>query len=155
MVKFTIPTEVSRTLIGFDQLMRSLESDFDAGVSPSNSTYPPFNLVDKGNQLSEIQIAAAGFTADDLDVIYEDGILMVQTKPEKKAFDVDVRYIHRGIAKRAWRLRWKLLDTVEVRGAAMADGVLTISLENVIPESKKPRKIEIGAASTKSQLLNE
>lgn len=155
MVKITLPNDLPRSIVGFDAVMRSLESEFDSAI---NATYPPYDMVATDENKYEIRIAVAGFSKDELEVVYQGGSLMVQTKPECRNFDKGERgkfpsFLHNGIAKRAWRLRWKLLDTIEVVGADQVDGMLVVYLENIIPDSKKPRKIEIG--STSSQLLNE
>jgi len=78
-------------------------------------------------------------------------------KGEKKEKDVDVTYLHRGIGTRSFTKQLTIADTVEVKGAEFKDGILRIGLENVIPEHKKPRKIEIGneLKEFKPQLLQE
>ena len=158
MVKITLPNDLPRSVVGFDAIMRSLESELDSTL---NATYPPYDLEITGENKYEIRVAVAGFSKDELEVVYQNGYLTVQTKVECRNFEKDQKkkaergssFLHNGIAKRAWRLRWKLLETIEVVGADQVDGILTVYLENIIPDSKKPRNIEIG--TTKPQLLNE
>jgi hypothetical protein len=78
-------------------------------------------------------------------------------KGEKKEKDTNVQYLHRGIGTRSFTKTLTVADTVEVRGAEFTDGILRIALENIIPDSKKPRKIEIGKSlpEFKPQLLQE
>ena len=78
-------------------------------------------------------------------------------KGEKKDKDANLNYIHRGIGTRSFTKTFTVADTIEVRGAEFKDGILRIGLENIIPDHKKPRKIEIGGnlESFKPQLLQE
>jgi len=89
------------------------------------------------------------------DITKEDGTLTI--KGERKDKDVEVNYLHRGIGTRSFTKQLTIADTVEVRGAEFKDGILRVGLENVIPEHKKPRKIEISneLKEFKPQLLQE
>ena len=89
-----------------------------------------------------VELAVAGFAEAEIDISVEDNNLII--KGEKKDKDTDVTYIHRGIGTRSFTKTLTVADTVEVRGAEFKDGILKIGLENVIPDHKKPRKIEIG-----------
>jgi molecular chaperone IbpA len=86
-------------------------------------------------------LAIAGFTKQEVTITLKDGLLEIkgQKNPEE-----EVQYLHKGIGTRSFIKTIKLADTVEVRGAEFKDGILRVGLENVIPESKKPRTIEIG-----------
>ena len=78
----------------------------------------------------------------DIDVTMEGSTLTVSGS--KKETRVEANYLHKGIALRNFTRTFTLADTVEVKSADIVDGLLVISLENIIPESKKPRKIPIG-----------
>ena len=123
--------------VGFDSLFDQLSSlsDFEA---PS---YPPYNIrkVDEYNYV--IEVALAGFSEDDIEVEVADGILTVRSTEDKTSDDN--KYVHRGIARRAFSRKWTLSDDMVVRGAEFQNGLLNISLEKVIPEEKKPRLIPI------------
>lgn len=125
--------------IGFDRLVDRMRA-----TTPGQSNYPPYNIVKVEDNHYELQLAIAGFTQDDLDVELKDGVLTVEGK---KSDEDEKTYLHKGISARQFRRTFTLADTIVVNGADLADGILTVKLENVIPEEKKPRKILIGRAS--------
>ena len=122
--------------IGFDRMVERLKEQ-----TPGQSNYPPYNIVKTEDNHYELQLAIAGFSQDDLDIELKDGVLVVDGK---KTDEDEKNYLHKGISARAFRRTFTLADTIVVNGANLADGILTIKLENVIPEEKKPRKILIG-----------
>jgi molecular chaperone IbpA len=130
--------------IGFDRMIDRMRE-----ATPGQSNYPPYNIVKTEENFYELQLAVAGFTEDDLDVELKDGVLTVEGK---KDGDDEKNYIHKGISARAFRRTFTLSDTIIVNGADLTDGILTVELENVIPEEKKPRKITIGRGEP--ELLN-
>jgi molecular chaperone IbpA len=131
-----------RSTVGFDRLFDLLEN----GTSTiSGENYPPFDLEQDGEDRFRITLAVAGFRADEIDVIAQQNLLIVSGR---KADQDDGRnYVHRGIAARSFERRFALGDYVQVKGADMKDGLLSIELEREIPEAMKPKKIEIGSAS--------
>lgn len=122
--------------IGIDRVLDRMRT-----VTPGQTNYPPYNIVKTDEDHYELQLAIAGFTQDDLDVEVKDGVLTIEGK--KEAED-EKNYIHKGISARAFRRTFTLSDTIIINGADLTDGILTIKLENIIPEEKKPRKIAIG-----------
>lgn len=123
--------------IGFDRMIDRMREQ-----TPSQANnYPPYNIVKTDENFYELQLAIAGFTQDDLDIEVKDGVLTIEGK--KEGAD-EKNYIHKGISARAFRRTFTLSDTIVINGADLTDGILTVELENVIPEEKKPRKIEIG-----------
>jgi len=106
----------------------------------SKSTYPPYNIVqvDDGETYL-IEIAAAGFTKEDIEVSVKENQLVVTGT---RGTD-DAEYLHKGIASRDFEQSFALADDVKVVDASMKDGILTIRLEREIPEHKKPRTIKI------------
>jgi molecular chaperone IbpA len=105
-----------------------------------------------------VELAVAGFSEKEIDITLKEGILEI--KGSKTPDDNEMQYLHKGIGTRAFIKNIRLADTVEVRGATFKNGILAIGLENVVPESKKPRKIEIGnelpfTKATEPQLLVE
>ena len=131
--------------IGFDKFLNNLNK---TSITSNQTNYPPYNLVKTEENWYQLQIAIAGFTHDDLSVELKEGVLCI--KGEKSAEDTH-NYLHKGISARSFTRSFTLADTIVVRAADLNDGILTIELENVIPEEKKPRKIEIGRAE--KQLL--
>ena len=130
--------------IGFDRMIDRMREQ-----TPGQTNYPPYNIVKTDENFYELQLAIAGFNQDDLDVELKDGTLTIEGKKETND---ERNYIHKGISARHFRRTFTLSDTMVVNGADLIDGILTIELENVIPEEKKPRKIEIGRREP--ELLN-
>ena len=130
-------TPYRRSTVGFDRLFDLLE----AGSGwQSAENYPPFDLERRGDDSYRITLAVAGFSPDEIEITSQQNMLIVSGR--KKDGD-DGQYIHRGIANRAFERRFGLADFVQVKGAAMKDGMLAIDLEREIPEAMKPRRIEI------------
>lgn len=121
--------------IGFDRMIDRMRE-----ATPGQTNYPPYNIVKTDEDHYELQLAVAGFTEDDLELEVKDGILTVEGKKEG---DEDRNYIHKGISARSFRRTFTLSDTIVVNGADLIDGILTVELENVIPEEKKPKQIPI------------
>ena len=117
---------------------------FKPGSKPN---YPPYNVIKSDDGQIIIEIALAGFVESEISVLYEIGKLTVKGSKDRHGGE----YIHKGIASRAFETEWKLADTIEIKDAIFADGVLTINLLNAIPESKKPQEIPI---STNKEILN-
>lgn len=136
-------TPLYRSSIGFDRMARLLDSAMRADNNSAGG-YPPYNIEVVGENRYAITLAVAGFEDNELEIEVESGVLKVQGK---KAEDNEQReYLHKGIAFRGFERKFNLADHVEVTGAALKNGLLTIGLEKVVPEAMKPKKIEIGAS---------
>lgn len=130
--------------IGFDRMLNRMQEQ-----TPGQGNYPPYNIVKTDEHSYELQLAIAGFKYEDLEITLEDGKLnIIGNKYEEDTTE----YLHKGISARNFTRTFTLMDTIVVNGADISDGILTIKLENVIPEEKKPRKIEINR--TEPELLN-
>jgi molecular chaperone IbpA len=138
----------ARSTVGFDRMLRLLDGAAGAGEAPS---YPPYNIIRTAEDAYEIAVAVAGFSEDELEVKLHDGQLTVKSSPEK-AEKEEASYIHRGIARRAFELRFSLADYIEVSGAHVANGLLHVELTRNVPDAKKPRTIAIGKAGSKKAL---
>ncbi len=134
-----------RSTVGFDRMMRLLESA--TGDSPS---YPPYNIEKTGDDAYRITMAVAGFSAADLEVVVRENTLTVVGRgaPETDG----TKYLHRGIAARAFERRFELADSIKVVGSALDNGLLHIELKREIPESAKPRVIPIAARAPQAYL---
>ena len=131
--------QIHRFAVGFDRMFDELART--AGTLNS-SNYPPYNIVRVAETEYEIEVAVAGFSEDELDVEMQNGELVV--KGESKAQDTRAgNYLHQGIAGRDFVRTFALADNVEVKGAGVKNGILTIKLEVFIPEAEKPKKIAI------------
>ena len=125
--------------VGFDNIFNELERLVDGTTPTRNTSFPPHNIIKLDDNKYVVEMAVAGFGQDEVDVEIHDGTLVV--KGEKKD-QTEVDYLYRGIATRSFTKSIRLNDSIEVRGAQFKDGILKIALENIIPEHKKPRKVE-------------
>jgi len=136
-------TPFRQSTVGFDRLFDLLESSVPAQVAEN---YPPFDLVQEGDDHYRITLAVAGFGREEIDITQQQNLLIVSGRKREE----DSRsYIHRGIATRAFERRFGLADYVEVKSADLDDGILSIELVREIPEEMKPRKIRIGGDSVR------
>ena len=130
-----------RSVVGFDRLANLLEA---AAKTEGPTGYPPYNIESVGDNAYRVEIAVAGFKAEELDIQLKENLLTVTGR--KAANDEGRRYLHRGLAERNFERRFQLADYVIVTSADLKDGLLSIALKRELPESLKPRKIEIGQA---------
>jgi molecular chaperone IbpA len=131
--------------VGFDPIFDRFERMFDEDFfNAPTVNYPPYNIVKTGDYTYDIELALAGFNKKDVDVSYEDGVVTVKTIHEtSEETDANGSMLHRGISKRHFTKSFTVADDVVVNGAELKDGLLKISLERIIPESKKARSIEV------------
>ena len=128
-----------RSAIGFDRLPSLLDTAMR--TNGTAETYPPYNIEKTGEDAYRITVAVAGFGRDELDIEVREGVLVVKGR---NADDAEgVKYLHRGIAGRAFERRFQLAEHVRVDAADLVNGLLTIDLVRELPEAKKPRRIEI------------
>ena len=132
--------------VGLDDIFNRLEA-----MSGHNTSYPPYNLIKHDGSNYEIEIALAGFKAEEIEVSTEQNILRVASTVEKR--DSERTYLHKGLSKRSFNHSWQLSEDVRVSSVDFADGLLTISLEKIIPEHQKRTTYTIGAG--KQELLTE
>jgi molecular chaperone IbpA len=138
--------------VGFDRAFSVLQHA--ANVAKTTDNFPPYSLVKKDEFNYELEMAVAGFSDSDLEIVSSKNRLsVVGMKPEKD----EREYIVKGIAGRSFAREFVLADTIVVREVNLVNGILTIQLENVVPEEQKPRKITIGKKpiESKAELLVE
>ena len=123
--------------VGFDSLFDQLSSlsDFEA---PS---YPPYNIRKIGNDGYELEMALAGFSKSDVNVEVKEDTLTVSASKEGK--DEENSFLHRGIAKRSFTRDFVLADTLHVEDVTFSEGILRVTLKQIVPEEQKPKKIKI------------
>jgi molecular chaperone IbpA len=134
-------TPYRRSTVGFNRLFDALENSFRA---ESQDSYPPFDIVRTGEDSYRITLAVAGFRPDEIDITAQQNQLIIAGQRAETDGD-GVEIVHRGILARAFERRFQLDDYVEVREASYEHGMLTISLQRIVPETLKPRKIAIGS----------
>jgi molecular chaperone IbpA len=135
-----------RSTVGFDRLANMLDRALTADVG--TNTYPPYNIEKSGEDTYRISVAVAGFSEDELSVEMRDGQLVISAKKAETEDQDEVKYLHRGIASRAFEKRFQMADHVRPVGAETKDGLLHIDLVREVPEALKPRRIEIATAGT-------
>ncbi len=132
-------TPLYRSSVGFDRLASLLNSALN--TETASAGYPPYNIEIRDENQYAITLAVAGFAESELDIQVEKGVLTIRGK---KANDKSERqYLYQGIANRAFERKFNLADYVEVAGADLNNGLLTINLLKEIPDAMKPRSIAI------------
>jgi molecular chaperone IbpA len=131
-----------RSVVGFDRLADLL----DSATAETASGYPPYNIERLDENAYRVEIAVAGFRADELDIQVKENLLTVTGR--KTANDEPRKFLHRGLAERNFERKFQLADYVVVTEANLADGLLQVSLKRELPEALKPRRIEIGAGAS-------
>ena len=129
-----------RNSVGFDRFSDLFET---ALRNDSSAGYPPYNVEKHGDDSYRIVIAAAGFTQNDLDLQVEKGVLSVSGSKRETSTDDSVTFLHQGIAQRAFKLSFRLDDHIEIKGANLSNGLLSIDLQRVVPEEAKAKRIPI------------
>ncbi len=138
--------DLDKYFVGADKMLKSLTAAHDT-MTKNIPGYPPYNIVKTGDNTYTIELAVAGFGKNNLEIEMANNTLVV-----KGGLSVDdmanetvnpVQYLWKGIADRYFTRNFTLADTVEVKNAELINGMLKIFLENVIPEEKKPKKVEI------------
>ena len=125
--------------VGFDRMFDTLNRYVDNNVSSTG--FPPYNIQKVGDYNYTVEMALAGFSKDDIEVEVADGTLSVRS--DKKEDPKDEFTYHRGISYRKFERKFTLADDLVVNGANLENGMLTIDLERIVPEEKKPRLIDV------------
>ena len=146
---------LTQSTLGFDKFFDDVEKLLSMDVQKTLSNFPPHNILKLDESRYVVELAVAGFSKDEIQISVEEGTLTVKGEKEEK--ESNVQYLHKGIGTRSFTKSLTIADTIEVKGAEFKDGILRIGLENIVPEHKKPRKIEIGSElkEFKPQLLQE
>ena len=125
--------------VGFDRVFDNLSRYVDNNATSTG--YPPYNIRKEGEYNYAIEMALAGFAREDLEIEVADGVLTIRSVKEKS--DDDVSNIYRGISFRKFVRKFTIADDIVVNGAKMENGMLSVDLERIVPEEKKPRLIEV------------
>ena len=133
--------------VGSDKFLSKVQETADyLANTAAHSGYPPFNLKKTDENVYVIEMAVAGFGKQDIELTLEENKLKIagQTTVDTLINDgVNVDYLHKGISDRPFTRTFTLADNVVVNNAKMVNGMLKIWLEHIIPEDKKPKKIDI------------
>ena len=129
-----------RNSVGFDRFSDLFET---ALRNDTSGGYPPYHVEKRGEDSYRIVVAAAGFQQEDLDLQVEKGVLSVSGSKRETSTDDSVTFLHQGIAQRAFKLSFRLDDHIEIKGANLSNGLLSIDLQRVVPEEAKAKRIPI------------
>lgn len=130
-----------RHSVGFDRFDDLINNALRADQSGG---YPPYDIIRDADGRYRIVMAVAGFRESELNITVQENELRVSGRVEVPTTDEDGRtWLHRGIARRAFERTFRLADHVRVTGAGLKDGLLTVQLEQVVPEEAKPRMVPI------------
>ena len=139
-------TPFYRSTVGFDRLFNRL----DGLVGQEAKTYPPYNIEKVGENAYRVSIAVAGFAESDLVIESKENGLTIKGAKAPVTEEKNREFLHRGIAERAFELRFQLAEYVEVVGASLENGLLHVELKRELPESKKARTISINGVAPKA-----
>ena len=120
--------------IGFESFFDRFER-----LPEINSGFPHYNIKKAGEDKYILEMAVAGYKKSDIDVQVQDGVLSIEGISSEDKED----FVHKGIAKRAFKKQLQLSEYVECKGAKLEDGMLKVELNYNPPEDKKPKKITI------------
>ena len=132
--------------IGFDNIFDHFEKimdDSDEFFRTPTATFPFYNIVKTGDTTYDIEVALAGYSKKDIKVDYADNLLTIKSIKEVNDSKESNGVIHKGIAKRYFSKVFTIADDVEIKGAELKDGLLKVTLNKILPESKKSRSIEV------------
>ena len=104
-------------------------------------SFPPYNLIKIDDDNYKVELAVAGYTKDDIDITVEKDLLIVSSKETTE--DDDDIVVYQGIAQRQWKQQFILGEYMEVAGATLKDGLLTINVKRNLPDEAKPKVIKI------------
>lgn len=135
---FDMFKDFEKLFVGFDDTYSRM-AKFHDDVTKNIPNYPPYNIRKVEDNKYVIELAVAGFARQDIDITFEDNKLIISGKSQ----DDSDNFLFKGIANRAFTRTFFLDDTIEINDAAMMNGMLKIALEKIIPEHKKPKKIEV------------
>jgi molecular chaperone IbpA len=133
---------LSRALIGFDQMFDQMERRYSNSVS---NNYPPHNIIRTDENQYEIQVAVTGFDKSEISVTVENTVLVIKGEGAEsiRHEQPGIVYLHRGLATRDFVRDFPLAEHIEVAGAEIRNGMLIVKLIRNIPESAKPKVIDI------------
>ena len=129
--------------VGFDSIFEEFDRMLDS-TERYNSNYPPYNICKLNDNDYKIEVALAGYSRDDIEIELKDNTLTVRNKTKEKVVNDDSNgVIHKGISTRQFERTFTISEDIKVKNADLKNGLLSIDLERIVPEEKKPRLINI------------
>lgn len=140
--------DFDKFFVGFDDQFNRMQK-MHADLAKNIPNYPPYNIKKTGENTYVIELAVAGFSKSEIEIEIDGGKLIVRGNTSE---DSSTDYLFKGIANRAFTRSFALNDQVEVKDAELFNGMLKVFLERIVPEEKKPKKIEVKAKGDKQFL---
>ena len=126
--------------VGFDRVFDRL---VDYGTTYETGGFPPYNIRKTDDFKHVIELALAGFSKDEIEVVLTDGVLVIKSADLLSQTDPNEGLVHKGIAKRSFTRKFTLADDIEIKDAKLKNGLLEIELEQIVPDHKKPKTIKV------------
>lgn len=145
-------SKFDKYFVGSDKFLAKLQESVEHIANTATSAYPPFNLKKVDDNKYVIELAVAGFGKQDLELELQDNKLTIKGQTTVETLEdqgLSVQFLHKGISDRPFTRSFTLADNVVVNNAQMLNGLLKIWLEHIIPEDKKPKKIDIEETEAK------
>ena len=143
--------DMDKFFVGFDDQFTRLAKMHD-DMTKNIPNYPPYNIKKTGDNTYVVEVAVAGFARQDIEIELVDGKMLI--KGNVQSNEAEENFLFKGIANRAFTRNFALDDQIEVKDAEMLNGMLRIFLERIIPEHKKPKKIEIKEPTSKTKKIS-
>lgn len=141
--------DFDKLYVGFDDQFNKMAKIHD-DLTKSIPNYPPYNIKKTGDNTYVIEVAVAGFAKQDIEIELVDGKMLIKGNVHSDDADSTENFLFKGIANRAFTRTFALDDQIEVKDAEMFNGMLKVFLERIIPEHKKPKKVEVKEKSEKT-----
>lgn len=136
--------------VGFDDLFNKVYRAHDAAAKHIPN-YPPYNIKRVDDNKYVMEFAVAGFSKSDIEITLNNDVLNITGKTHESDEETATNFIYKGIADRSFTRIFSVADQLEIKNAELLNGMLRIFLELIIPEHKKPKKIEIKGEDNKKQ----
>jgi len=143
--------DLDKFFVGFDDQFNRIAKMHD-DLTKNIPNYPPYNIKKTGDNTYVIELAVAGFAKQDIEIELADNKMVIKGNVQNEDSD---SFLWKGIATRNFTRTFALEDQIEVKDAEMFNGMLKVFLERIIPEHKKPKKIEVKEKTSKKQFLTE
>ena len=127
--------------IGFDRIFNQMAEYADHQVTSTG--FPPYNIRKKDEYNFSIDLAVAGLSEEDIEVEVAEGVITIRSTYDESVNGGD--FLHKGLSFKKFTRKFTVADDILVNGASMTNGMLSIDLERVVPEEKKPRLVKISS----------
>ena len=131
-------TGLDKHFVGFDTVVDRINK-VNAEIA-KNTSYPPYNICKTGEISYLVEMAVAGFSKSEIDIEITEGKLVIKGNVDSDKYS-EKEYLFKGLANRSFTRTFVLEDEIEIKGATLVDGILSVELERIVPEQKKSKKI--------------